>query len=138
MSPRISTTNISPRIKQIDNQNLPNEADTKAIDLLSPMLDSAIDEMHKLAQKKPDEPINITKINILNRLLKPLKDALSIEPGVSYLDLLESDSIPTNSDIVLILGQYEAVIEQCKSKHFGFDGITHRWFTKENPSKLSR
>jgi hypothetical protein len=121
------------KIKQPQNIDYPSEADVKMIDFFSPLLSSATDEMRKLAQKNPNEPINITKINLLNRFLKPLKDALSIDPGVSFLDLLDDVSLPSNSDTVLILGQYIAFTHQFKSKFYGFDGGTQRWFTKENP-----
>jgi hypothetical protein len=101
--------------------------------MLSSLLDSAISEMKEFSKKKPEESLNITKIKILNRLLIPLKEILKIDPSGAFLDLLDEEMMPSNSDCVLILGQYKAAISQFKGKYFGWDGSDHRWFTKENP-----
>lgn len=119
--------------KNIDVQNLPAEESVQRLDMLSGLLNSAILEMKEFAKKKPDESLNLTKIKLLNRILTPLKEILSTDPSGVFLDLLDEGMIPSNSDCVLILGQYSAAIGQFKEKHYGWDGLDHRWFTKENP-----
>ena len=122
------------KVQKFDNNNLPTNENVQKIDMLSSLLDAAILEMKEFSKKKPDESLNPTKIKILNRLLIPLKEVLSMDPSGAFLDLLDEDNIPSNSDSVLILGQYAAAIEQFTEKHYGWDGAHRRWFTKENPS----
>jgi hypothetical protein len=114
-------------------ENLPSDENARNLDMLSGLLDSAILEMKELAKKKPDESLNLTKIKLLNRILTPLKEILLMDPSGAFLDLLDEETMPSNSDCVLILGQYNAVINQFKEKYYGWDGSDHRWFTKENP-----
>jgi hypothetical protein len=114
-------------------QYYPSKENIRVIEMLSPMLDSSIDEMRELSKKKPDDSLNITKINILNRLIKSLKEAMSIDPSNVYLDLLDTDHLPSNSDAVLILVQYKAALSQFHNKYYGWDGSQHRWFTSEDP-----
>jgi hypothetical protein len=125
------------KIRKHTYESLPSYETTQKLDMLSALLDSAIIEMKEFTKKKPDESLNPTKIKILNRLLIPLKDILSADPSGAFLDLLDEDVMPSNSDCVLILGQYQAAINQFKEKYYGWDGSDRRWFTKENPgSKL--
>lgn len=125
------------KIRKVDGKNLPADENVKKLDMLSGLLESAIIEMREFSKKKPDESLNSTKIKILNRILIPLKEILTMDPSGAFLDILDEEMIPSNSDCVLILGQYSAAISQFKEKYYGWDGINHRWFTKENPSSKS-
>src|SRR5688572_22442920 len=120
------------KTQKFDSDALPTHDNVQRIDMLSTLLDAAIMEMKEFSKKKPDESLNPTKIKILNRLLIPLKEVLATDPSAAFLDLLDEDNIPSNSDAVLILGQYAAAIEQFKEKYYGWDGGHKRWFTKEN------
>jgi hypothetical protein len=104
--------------------------------MLSPMLNSALDEMKEFSKKKQDGVLNPLKVKLINRLLNDIKSVLSSDDSIMYLDVLDEDTLPQNSDAVLILGQFRAAMNQFKGKHFGYDGSTHRWFTKENPKKI--
>ena len=57
------------------------------------------------------------------------------EPTVSFLDLLDEDTIPSYSDAVLIIAQFQAAMQQFKSVYFGKTERLgdYRWFTQENP-----
>lgn len=125
------------KIPKIPREKLPSDENVRSLDMLSSLLNSAMLEMKEFSKKKPDESLNPTKIKILNRLLTPLKEILSLDPSGAFLDLLDEEMIPSNSDCVLILGQYTAAIAQLKEKYYGWDGMDHRWFTKENPSSKS-
>ncbi len=60
-------------------------------------------------------------------------------PGVQIGgDMLDEDTVPQNSDAVLILSQWQAALKQYKDRHYGFDSRTHRWFTVENPKEDKR
>lgn len=111
----------------------PSQEQVKKYVMLSPMLDSAIQEMREFSKKKQDGIVNKTKINILNRLLRDLKELLANEPSTGYLDLLDEEALPQNSDAVLILGQYRAAMDSYQARHFrlGQYGRGGTWLTKE-------
>ncbi|GAE27619.1 hypothetical protein JCM9140_3772 [Halalkalibacter wakoensis JCM 9140] len=67
-------------------------------------------------------------------MLNEVKEEVLIDdPSIEYLDLLDDETLPQNSDAVLILGQYQAALKQFKSKYYKRDGYTQRWYTKEKP-----
>ena len=112
---------------------LPTNQDIEKYDMLSPMLNSALEEMREYSNKKQDGVLNPLKVKLINRLLTDIKKFLSSEQSTSYLDILDEDTLPQNSDAVLILGQYRAAMDQFRSKYYGLDGYKRRWFTQENP-----
>ena len=115
------------KIKLTTNQ------DTEKYDMLSPMLYSALEEMREFSKKKQDGVLNPLKVKLINRLLTDIKNFLSSEQSIAYLDILDEETLPQNSDAVLILGQYRAAMDQFRSKYYCWDGYEHRWFTQENP-----
>ncbi|MFF2482728.1 hypothetical protein [Paenibacillus sp. NPDC058071] len=115
------------------NTDLPTEAIVAKFEMLTPMLDSALLEMREFSKKKQDGVLNPLKVKVLNRLLYDLKEILSADPSTEYLDLLDDESLPQNSDAVLILGQFRAAMDQFRIKYFGYYNGTHRWLTVENP-----
>jgi hypothetical protein len=68
------------------------------------------------------------------RSLVQIKEVLSSDESVEYLDLLDAENLAQNSDAVLILGQYGAAIQQSKEKYYRRTSVTHtyHWFTQEN------
>ena len=111
----------------------PKEEQVEKFDMLQPMLGSFLTEVRELSKKKPDGPLNEVKIKMINRILLQVKEALSTDASVEYLDLLDEETLPQNSDAVLILGQYVAAMQQFKEKHYGYDTMSGRtqWFTQE-------
>jgi len=113
--------------------NLPTEEQIEKYKMLSKLLDSIYMELKDFSKKKPDEALNKFKIKTINRVLEQIKDVLSSEPTIDFLDILDEETIPSNSDAVLIIGQFNAAMAQFKSTYYGYDGYDHRWSTKENP-----
>ncbi len=120
-------------IKKTKNKGQITNDQAKSYEMLSPMLDSLLAEVREFSKKKPDGILNSLKVKVVNRILKDIKELLKEDPCTQYLDILEEDLIPQNSDAVIIVGQFRAAMDQFKSKHYGWDGNTHRWFTIENP-----
>ena len=110
----------------------PTSAQVARFDLVSPMLEAAHKEIGDLSKKKPDGPLNALKVRHINKLLKEVRDALAGDPSVEFLDLLDEEQLPLNSDAVLILAQYKAAASQFKSRHFGWDGDEHRWQVRDD------
>lgn len=121
--------------KQV-NPNLPTEAEIVKYEMLEKLLNSSFVEMKEFSKKKPDELLNKFKVNSLNRILGPIKELLKNEPTISFLDLLDEDSIPSYSDSILIIAQFQSAMSQFKSTYRGMTTqyeSSRRWFTKENP-----
>lgn len=78
--------------------------------LLKPMLEALSKEMDLLSKKKPNDPLNEYKVKTINRVLEP-KKLLDEEDTFIFLDILDSENLPTNSDVVLTLSQFNSAIE---------------------------
>lgn len=118
--------------KQVNN---PTEAETVKYEMLEKLLNSSFVEMKEFSKKKPDELLNKFKVTSLNRILGPIKELLTNEPTASFLDLLDEDTIPSYSDSILIIAQFQSAMAQYKSTYYGYEDHKHRWFTKENPKR---
>jgi hypothetical protein len=113
----------------------PTEVQAAAYDRLVPMLAAAHHEMTELSKKKQDGVVNALKIKMINRLLAELTNVLKNDPSYGFVDMLDEDTLPQNSDVVLVLSQWQAALKQYKNKHHGYDSSRgeHRWFTAEDP-----
>jgi len=123
-----------------ENQNLPSNADINKYEMLEKLLASIYEEMKEFSKKKPDEPLNKFKVKNVNRVLEQIKEIMKNEPTNEFLDLLDEDSLPSNSDSILVIGQFNAAMEQFRSKYYRKyqTGIGHNiWSTKENPQNFS-
>jgi hypothetical protein len=86
--------------------------------------------MKEISKKKPDDALNAFKVKNVNRILIQLKEFLKTEPTVIFLDLLDEDTLPTNSDAILIIGQFKASMDNYRKK---YKSNYNRWKTVENP-----
>lgn len=117
-------------------ESLPSNSDVEKFEMLDKLVDSIYLEMKEFSKKKPDEPLNKFKVKSVNRVLEQVKDILSNEPTLQFLDLLDDETLPSNSDSILILGQFMAAMKQFHSKYWKREaGVGLRWSTKENPVK---
>ena len=96
-----------------------------------PLLNSMFREFQELSKKKPDGVLNKRKVEIVNRLLRDIHGIiLKGEPTSAYLDLLDQDDLPQNSDVILILGQTVVGMNAFKKKYSRYDGLHgHEWVT---------
>lgn len=86
-------------------------------DTLMPLLLAMARSFEELAKKKPDGALNRRKVEIVNRLLRDVLSILQTEPTAAYMDMLDEDVFPQNSDVVLILGQFVVAMEGFAKKH---------------------
>lgn len=119
---------------------LPTDQNVEDYKLLKDMLHSQRREFDLLSKKKADGQLNKMKIKMANRVLEPLKDLLKNEESHNFLDTLNEDELPTNSDVVLIISQYETAIKNFQGKYFQKDeylssdySTKKRWMTEEFP-----
>jgi hypothetical protein len=92
---------------------------------LMPLLNAMYREFQDVAKKKPEAPLS--KVQVVNRLLKAVFSVVEGERSRSFPDLLEEDGLPQNSDVVLILGQAVAAMETFKEKYDRFDSVATGW-----------
>jgi hypothetical protein len=109
----------------------PNKIQVVEFDMLFPILDSVFNEIKELSKKKQDGALNELKVKMTNRVLNKVKSMLNDDPTVEFLDLLDEEVFPTNSDAVLIISQFKAAMQQFKDKHYGWTGMEHAWTTED-------
>ncbi|BDS11480.1 hypothetical protein [Aureispira anguillae] len=115
------------------NENLPTNAQVELFKMLDVLLNSIYFEMKEFSKKKPDEPLNKFKVKNVNRVLEQIKDILKAEPTSPFLDILNEDTLPTNSDAILVIGQFRASMARFQKKYAAKYG---KWKTKENPTGI--
>lgn len=111
-------------------EKLPTAAQVTKFEMLNELADSIYTEMKEFAKKKPDDALNKFKVKNINRVLSQLKEFLNEEPTVDFLDLLDDESLPSNSDAILIIGQFKASMDNYRKK---YRNQYLRWKTIENP-----
>ncbi len=125
--------------KTKNNDLLPTLENVNKFDMLYPMLVSDLNEIRELSKKKQDEPLNKFKVKIINKKLEQIRSILSNEPTNEYLELLDEDTFPSNSDAVLMISQFIQAMEQFKTNYFtedsygsdfGILGGHYSWKTK--------
>src|SRR3546814_2972958 len=84
--------------------------------MVEPMLEAAHKEMSELSKKRQDGILNELKVRYINRLLAEAHAALGDDPSLAFVELLNEDELPQNSDAVLVLGQWLARSEEHTSE----------------------
>ncbi len=115
-------------------KKLPSENQVEQYDMLDKLLDSIYNEIKDLSKKKPDEHLNELKVKMINRLLKQVKELLITEKTKEFLDLLDEEMLPSNSDAILVISQHRSSMKQFKKLYYGWSDIAsvYKWSTKEN------
>ncbi|CAL2055570.1 hypothetical protein [Tenacibaculum sp. 190524A05c] len=108
------------RKKNFPKPEKPTKADVEQFDMLHPVLESIYLEFKELSKKKQDGLLNKLKVKITNKILSKVKTILKDDPIIEFLDLLDEESLPTNSDAVLIIAQFKVAMEHFKDTHSGF------------------
>lgn len=114
----------------MSKKNLPSDNQVIKFEMLNELADSIYLEMKEFSKKKPDDALNPFKVKNVNRVLTQLKDFLQDEPTAIFLDLLDDETLPTNSDAILIIGQFKASMDNYRKKYTTQYG---RWTTIEFP-----
>lgn len=121
--------------KKLKTEKLPTNQIVEKFEMLSPMLEAVFIEIQNLSKKKQNDSLNELKVKMINKILENFKEMLVDEPTIQFLDLLDDQTLPSNSDCVLILAQYRSALRQFKSEYYHGDIFSSekRWHTKENP-----
>ncbi len=100
------------------------------------VFEGLMSEVRDLSKKKPDAALNKGKVRILNNVLTDLKSILTKEPEGKYLELLDDDDVPQNSDAVLVMVQFEAALSAFHRRYHVRVGHEFQWITEELLSEL--
>jgi len=121
--------------KKHSTEDLTTDAQVQRFNLLSPMFHAVSGEIKELSKKKQDEVLNKLKVEMINKILEQIKELLAGEPTAQFLELLDNDILPTNSDAVLVLAKFQAAMAHFHNKYYRTDRSTYssRWFTVEKP-----
>lgn len=119
-----------------NNKNKITKTQIEQFELLVPLLRSTYDEVKEFSKKKPDGILNLFKVELINKIIVPLKELFASETMNQFLEIFDKDALPFNSDAVLVLSHYLAAADLFKDKHmievesldFGFDTFsTKSW-----------
>lgn len=126
----------------ITENQFPGSDKINKFEMLFPMVNSDLNEIRELSKKKQDEPLNKFKVKTINKKLEQVKMILSDEPTFEFLELLDEDTLPSNSDAVLMISQYIKAMEQFKAKYytrddsdFGIRMQNYSWKTEINTAQ---
>ncbi|MEW5918641.1 MAG: hypothetical protein AB1762_19725 [Gemmatimonadota bacterium] len=104
-------------------------------EITKPLLEAMFAEFKELGKKRPDATVSTAKIELINRLLSKCREVLSGEPSLEFLDLLDKDNVPQNSDVVLMLSQYVAAMSAFRAKYYTWTGVEHQWSVRDNAKR---
>ena len=113
-------------------KNLTTSAKVEAFNAPSGVFAGLMQEMRELSKKKPDTTLSKNKVRILNRVLADIESVLRDEPEAKYLESLDDDDLPQNSDAVLVMVQHEKALAAFQKRYLvRVPGIGQRWATEE-------
>lgn len=101
-------------------------------ELLRPLLVSLLEEVKELSKKKQDGVLNLLKVKMINKLLIRIKELLKKEAASEFIELLDEETMPTNSDALFMLVQFQTALQQYYSKYYIYEpGTGHFWNTSD-------
>jgi hypothetical protein len=118
----------------------PAKKDVEEFEMLYPLLDGLLSEVKALSQKKQDGALNPYKVKMINKVLSKVRNLLVNDPSSEFLELLDEDTIPTNSDALFMIVQFKSAMQQFKTKYYVRvqndddylnPGIAFEWKTKD-------
>lgn len=102
---------------------------TNLWEVATPLLNAMYAQFQELSKKKPDDAISKNKIAVVNRLLQRCRDILESEDSLEFLDLLDEEDLPKNSDVVLMLSQYVAAMKTFRKTYHQYHNGEYQWMT---------
>jgi hypothetical protein len=104
------------------------------------------DQFAELSKRKPNDVVNRFKLDLVNGLLRTANEVFD-DKHKPFEDFCEFDEghVPVNSDVLLVLVQYQTFLRQFKAANvgtvsvqgdFGLPYEEPRWLVNGRPSKL--
>lgn len=113
--------------KKDKNASAPSIEEVEQFSMLYPMIIADLAELRNLSNKKQDGLLNKLKVGMINKKLEKVKLVLSKEPTTEFLDILDVDALPSNSDAVFVILQFKSAMDQFKDKYYTIDNEDDRF-----------
>jgi len=110
--------------------------DVQEFEKLEQQLHSFLTEISELSKKKPNDPLNKFKLKFINGALDRLNKLLGNARPFPNFDLFDVDTLPTNSDVVVILAQYAAAAYRFRANHTEKRDYSWWWIINGKASDL--
>ena len=107
----------------------PTKKEVEEFELLFPLLESLLFEVKALSQKKQDGVLNAMKVKMINKIFKRIKELLKNESTDEFIELLDEESLPSNSDALFMIVQFKSAMELFKQKYYGESNFEYSWET---------
>lgn len=115
-------------------EGLTTNEKVEAYEACNKVFHGLLGEMRELSKKKADATLSKGKVKILNRVLDDVRRTLANEPEAKYLDPLDDEELPQNSDAVLVMVQYESALSAFHARYHEswVSGLGNDiWYTEE-------
>jgi hypothetical protein len=113
-----------------------NATDVDRFVKLTVQMDRLLADARDLSKKSPDSPINKFKLGLVNDMLNRANGFLSKRDRPSPdFECFTEDSLPTCSDVVIILSQYKGCLEKFRDDNKVWNG--RKWCWKLNGEESS-
>lgn len=96
-------------------------------------------EIGLLSKKNPNDGINTFKLKYINKILEQANNILKEErKPFSDFASFEEDSLPTNSDVTMVLAQYLGCMEELRSANIEEHSENEWWWLVNGKSSQLR
>jgi len=119
--------------KKAQKTNWLTIADVGHFDKLRSQLQKLSGDIESLSKKNPDHPINKFKLQFINEKIQNANQFLQTPyKPIENFDIFDEISLPSNSDVVMVLSQYIECLELWRSAHVmrvrdSFGGYSWEW-----------
>jgi hypothetical protein len=111
--------------------------DANALEKLLGQLSGLHGEIGQLAKKSPNDGVNSFELGLINTVIREGNTVLGDEyRPFSDFKFFDSDDLPTNSDVTMILGQYLEQAQRFRSDNVEWDGNDWVYVVDEVLSKI--
>ena len=88
-------------------------------------LKGAHTEIAILAKKSPSDSLNAFKLTLINNVIKASNEVLGEKyKPFDHFDNFESEDLPSNSDVVMVLAQYMEEAERFRSDNVDYNSLS--------------
>lgn len=108
-----------------------SEAAVETYKVSRPTFQTLLTEVKELSRKKPDATMNAAKVRVINRVLADALNILEREPEGRYLDKLDEAELPSLSDAVLAMVQFETAYQAFRNRYYRWFEGDNQWITQE-------
>lgn len=105
-----------------------SKQDVWEFEKLEQQLHSFLDEMSALSNKKPDGPVNKFKLKLLNTTVESINKIIGDYRPFADFEQFDVDSLPSNSDVVVILSQYAGSVLRFRTENTEYENDLRKWY----------